>query len=71
MPRSRAAKPLIKDEIANTRLDVATLRTEINERLGAMQAEMADVRKELAVLQVDVRKDLTQFHRGMERLERT
>ena len=32
---------------------------------------MADTRKEIAVLQVDVRKDIMQLHRGMERLERT
>ena len=61
----------LKDEIASTRLDGATLRTEMTERLGTMQAEMTDMRKEIAVLQVDVRKDMTQLHRGMERPERT
>jgi hypothetical protein len=59
----------LKDEIASTRLDVALLWTEMTERLGPMQAEMADTHQEIAVLQVDVRKDGTPLHRGMARLE--
>jgi len=43
----------------------------MTERLGPMQAEMADTRQEIAVLQVDVRKDTTPLHTGMTRLERT
>jgi chromosome segregation ATPase len=98
----------LKTDIANTRLEIAQLRTEMSERFGAVQATMnerfgavqatmnerfgavqatmnerfeavqaefgaaradlADVRKDLAVLQVDIRKDLATFGRQQDQM---